>query len=93
MIAPGSTYAAERFFPSPGASDPTPSTQMPGSVSSFFIPKQDTEAGDFLEKIVTSNPEATQNLLDRGAVFNPTFRNVQQYPSTMAHALDQFNKE
>lgn len=91
LIVPGMTYVANRFRPDPGPTETLPSEQMPGSVSSFFTPKADTYGGDFLEKLVTLNPQATQNALDRGAIFNPTFRNVQQYPSISAQRLDRFN--
>lgn len=90
LIAPGQTFVAHDFNPMVGPTEPNPAQQMPGSVSSFFVPKRDSEAGNQLEKLVTLNPEATQNLLDRGAVFNPMYRNVQQFPSTVTPRLNRF---
>ena len=86
LMTPGQTFTAFNFKPTAKHGTVPTYDEMPGSVSSTFVPRLDSLAGNDLEQIVVVNPGATQNALDR-SVFSPEFRNLQEYPPVMRPGL------
>ncbi len=86
LIAPGLPLMSKGFKPDTGPRSTDVADDLPGSVSSAYVARQDSEAANDLEQLVVTNAEATQNALDKG-IFSPKYRNMQQYPAVVASML------
>lgn len=91
LVAAGQTYAAFAFRPSISTQSSSYRNSMPGSTAAAFIERDDSMAGDTLEQIVTTNPDAVHNLIDKGT-FSPEFRNLVEYPAILRRNLKPSNK-
>jgi hypothetical protein len=72
--------AYDPSYQPPRAANIAPDMVIPGGMNQFFTARQDTFAANELEKIVVTNPLATQNALDK-IVFSPALRNATQIPA------------
>lgn len=86
LVAPGQTYRSQQFKPKAAIGTMDVEDVMPGSASVAYVQRVDSIAGNGLEKLVVSNPLATQNALNQ-TIFNPRFRNQQQQPSIMQQSI------